>query len=269
MRNLRNRNFFFKYFKSSTDSSFMLLKSLGFVSALTLTSQAALLVNVDTTYTENFNGLATSVGNTTAPATTWTDNSTLPNWYSSESQITTGNGSATGAGLYNLGTDGSGNRALGTVGGTVIFGVQMQNNSGGNITSLDVSYVGQTWRVGAAVNRLTFEYFIGDAGTVDSEIAGWVPVSALNYNSGTAFSESTLSANIENLNIANGQNFWFRWSDSASPGQDATLGIDNMSLTAVPETSFYSLAAVGFLGLVIVGREYRARVARRNAASVS
>ncbi|HTD67997.1 MAG TPA: hypothetical protein VK846_15840 [Candidatus Limnocylindria bacterium] len=243
----------------------MFLKSLALSLALALTSQAALTIeNYDQLYTQDFDSLGTGSSSWTYPAGIIA----LPNWFSSEEEITAGNGSDTGAGLYNLGSGGFPHtgRSLGSVGGTVTFGIQFNNGTAGEITSMTVSYYGQTWRAGSAVNRLAFEYFVGDAGVVDSEVAGWVPVTALNYSSGLTGTEQELTANIEGLHIAAGQDFWFRWADSASPGADATLGIDDLTLTAVPETSFYSLAAVGFLGLVIAGRECRARFARRTRA---
>lgn len=204
-------------------------------------------------YTENFNGLGAANG-------TWTDNSTLTHWYSSETSIASGDGSATGTGLYNLADVGTpGNRSLGSVGGTITYGIQFVNNSGLDITKLEISYAGRTWRAGANANLLRFEYFVGDPTFVDSEESGWTTVNALQYNSGAS---ATLNTTIENLSIADGQNFWFRWSDANSPGTDATLGIDDLSVTAVPEPSFYALAAVSFLGLIVLVREWSGRRCR-------
>lgn len=179
---------------------------------MAVSSHGALIISgLGSTYSENFDGLGTTSG-------PWVNNLTLPNWYSSESTITAGDGSATSQGLYNFATAGSpGDRSLGSVGGPVTYGLQFLNSSGQEITSMTVSYVGTTWRAGASVNRLTFEYFVGNPAFVDSEEAGWVAVSSLNFSSTSA--QSTPSAEITELNIADGQNFWFRWIDAASPGE--------------------------------------------------
>ncbi len=223
---------------------------------LAASTQGALMINnFGQAYTENFNGLGISGG-------TWTDNSTLPNWYSSEPAITAGDGTATTPGLYNFAEAGDPvNRSLGSVGGTITFGIQFLNNTGDDIGQISVDYIGKTWRSAASVNRLTFEYFIGTPSSIDSEDAGWTAVSALNYTSTTTGSSLAVNATIQDLSIADGQSLWFRWVDANSPGTDASLGIDDMSITVapVPEPSFYSLAAACFLGLLAISNEWRVR----------
>ena len=63
--------------------------------------------------TQNFNGLGTSSG-------TWTDNSTISNWYAqrtgSGTTITISTGSTTGGDLYNFGSISATDRALGSIG---------------------------------------------------------------------------------------------------------------------------------------------------------
>ena len=247
--------------RGSIHCAMQLLKPFCLVVAMALSSHGALIISsFETIYSENFDGLGTAGG-------AWANNSTLPNWYSSETTVTANDGSATSQGLYNFATAGNpGDRSLGSIGGTVTYGLQLLNSSGLEITSMTVSYIGTTWRDGDEVNRLTFEYFVGNPAFVDSEEAGWVAVSALNFSSSAA--QSALTADITGLSIANGQNFWFRWSDAASPGQDASLGINDLALT-VPEPRFYTLASVCFLGLIAVGREWRARRRARALAFFS
>ena len=61
-------------------------------------------------------------------------------------------------------------RALGSVAssgtGTVFHAARLTNNTGGTITSLDISYVGEQWRNGgnAAAYTLTFQYQVADRG---------------------------------------------------------------------------------------------------------
>src|SRR6266404_2261361 len=125
--------------------------------------------------TENFNTLAS-----TGTGLTWTDNSTIPGWYSSRATYNSGTGSSNTGALYSFGVAGTGlltDRALGSVGssgtGTVYWGVKLTNNTGATITSLDVSYIGEQWRNGGATSpavsvaqTVDFQYQIANAGVI-------------------------------------------------------------------------------------------------------
>src|SRR6266508_2439848 len=98
-----------------------------------------------TPLTENFYALAS-----TGTGIVWTDNSTIPGWYSSRTTYNSGTGSSNTGALYSFGVAGINpvtERALGSVGssgtGTVYWGVKLTNNTGATITSLDVSYIGE------------------------------------------------------------------------------------------------------------------------------
>ena len=102
------------------------------------------------TYQQNFNNLYTS-GTTNY---TWTNGNTLPGWYAARSvsgpftQYTASAGSVTSQGLYILGSSGSSERALGTLNGSedLAFGALFQNNSGGQINGVTVSFTAEQWR---------------------------------------------------------------------------------------------------------------------------
>src|ERR1035437_825499 len=69
------------------------------------------LTGIGTAYTQNFDGLPSVVG-----TTTWTDNTTLAGWYSTQTSLITGTGSGTAGGLYSFGvavTNSVTDRALG------------------------------------------------------------------------------------------------------------------------------------------------------------
>src|SRR6185503_14226128 len=104
---------------------------------------------------------------------TWTDNSTIPGWYSSRTTYNFGTGSSNTGALYSFGL--TGDRALGSVGssatGTVYWAAKFTNNTGGTISSLDVSYNGEQWRNGGATSpgvsvaqTMDFQYQIANAG---------------------------------------------------------------------------------------------------------
>src|SRR4051794_32484396 len=99
---------------------------------------------------ENFDSLAA-----TGTGLAWTDNSTIPGWYSTRTTYNSGTGSSNTGALYSFGVTGTNpatDRALGSVAstgtGTVYQAVRLTNNTGGTITSLDISYAGEQWRNG-------------------------------------------------------------------------------------------------------------------------
>src|SRR5436853_4417091 len=92
--------------------------------------------------TENFDTLAQ-----TGTSNTWTDNTTIPGWYSTRTVYIGGTGSITNGGLYSFGVAGTNpvtDRALGSIGssstGTIYHAVRLTNNTGVAITSLAISY---------------------------------------------------------------------------------------------------------------------------------
>src|SRR5215210_3665398 len=92
-----------------------------------------------TPLTESFDSLSATANGT------WTDNTTIPGWYSSRVAYNVGNGSSTTGALYSFGTGTATDRALGSVGsgttGTIYWGVKLTNNTGATITSVNISYV--------------------------------------------------------------------------------------------------------------------------------
>src|SRR5215471_3988917 len=82
--------------------------------------------------TENFDTLAQTGTNIT-----WTDNSTIPGWYSTRPTYNSGTGSSTTGALYSFGVAGTNpvtDRALGSVAsggtGTIFQAVRLTNNTG-------------------------------------------------------------------------------------------------------------------------------------------
>lgn len=106
------------------------------------------LIAINTPYVQNFDGLGT------AASTPRVDNSLLAGWYAKRSAGTTNlvasDGSSNAGNLYNFGTTGAADRALGALGsgstGTIYYGVRLKNNTGSTITALDISYTGEQWR---------------------------------------------------------------------------------------------------------------------------
>ncbi len=208
--------------------------------------------------TQNFDTLSTGTS------------ATLPaGWALSESggganTTYTGNngGSATGN-TYSYGTNGSSERALGTLRGTgsvvSTIGAQFTNNTGAAITSLTIGYTGELWRYGAGSgvpDRLDFQYSTNATSLTNGT---WTDVNGLDFNSpgtGAAGSRNgNLSANraavsgaITGLNIPAGATYRVRWTDFDRTGNDDGLAVDDFSLTPAGPTFATTLSIWNWAG---------------------
>jgi hypothetical protein len=160
------------------------------VAAMPAVAQVSLTALNVATPTQTFDTLAN-----TGTANAWTDNSTIPGWYAKDSvaplTYRAGDGSTSNGALYSFGTGTNTDRALGSVGSgttnTVFWGVLLQNDTGGTITSLDVAYAGEQWRDGggatpSVAQTVTFSYVTGNPASTDFTVAG-TGVSTLDFAS--------------------------------------------------------------------------------------
>ena len=138
------------------------------------------------------------------------------------------------------------------------IGVQFVNNLGYTITAIEVSYIGEQWRLGTrtgtTADRLQFAYKIGGGTLTDGT---WTYVDGLDFlspqTSGLAgaldgndpANQTDISYYLSYLNIGEGETFWLRWSDFANPDGDDGLAIDNFSITVIPEPPPGALMAIG------------------------
>ena len=136
------------------------------------------------------------------------------------------------------------------------MGAGFTNSTGGAITSLDVAYTGEQWRVGATAraDRLDFQYST-DATAVSN--GTWTDVNALDFSSpntaavgatdgNAAANRAALTSTIDGLALAPGATVWIRWSDFNVSGSDDGLAVDDFSLT--PHGSVAADAAPAVVG---------------------
>lgn len=193
-------------------------------------------------YSQNFNTLANT--GTNLP---WTNNSTIPGWFSTESTYNPDDGSIGVPhkdSLLSLGSAGSTDRALGDAitgrGSPISYGIEFVNNSGHTITQITISYYGEQWYSGGTTpNTLTFSYLINGTSITSGT---WKTVSQLNFNSPNNSGSFT---NIDGNNSLNrtsisyalpitlnqGDNVWLKWTDTDEPGTDDILSIDDFNFT--------------------------------------
>lgn len=203
------------------------------------------LTTVGAAYLQDFDTLA-SIGTSSTVPLGWEFSESGTN---ANTSYTAGNGSSNTGDTYSFGATSSSERAFGGLLSNALaprIGAQFTNNTGGPITSLDVAYTGEQWRLGQnttgrATDRLDFQLST-DATSLTS--GTWTDVNALDFASpvvaGTvgaldgnaAANRTALSFSITALSIASGASFWIRWLDSdLAPGADDGLGVDDVSLT--------------------------------------
>jgi predicted extracellular nuclease len=204
------------------------------------------LTTLGAAVTENFDTLANTAGSTT--------NATLPaGWYITETgggardneQYAVDTGGSTTGDIYSYGAAASTDRALGALrSGTLIplFGAKFTNNTGSTITSLDISYAGEEWRLGTAARTDRIDFQISTNAT-DLSTGTYTDVDALDFTTpntvtagakdgNAAGNRTVVTSSISGLSIANGATFFIRWTDLDASGADDGLSVDNFNITA-------------------------------------
>ena len=239
------------------------------------TSLGSVSITDSTAYTQNFDTLATVGTNVT-----WANDSTLPGWSlfrqpAPGTAITTfsaGNGGTWFPSFFSFGSTGSGERALGAMGGSIAYfgnpasgavagwiGVSLINHSGSTFNSLSIRYDGEQWRNGAGSSPQTMvmEWGIGSS---FSTVSSWTaPGSSFNFtspvsgvlgqpvNGNTTGLLAGIGGTIGSLSWNDGDTLWIRWIEDNYSSSSDGLAIDNFQFTAsvVPEPSTLGLGFVG------------------------
>lgn len=239
---------------------------------------AAVLTNVGGSISEDFNSydFGAQTTNTTA---TWVNNSTVPNWYA-DSRATTiayrfGGGVSSTTEVLGYKFDANGNTtspagALGTRSSSTDpwgIGWAIENGTGTTLTEFSLTYDAfvASYEGDAGPDGYTVTYQIG--GTYQDDGFANVYASAqyvapINQadDAGNPVTASTVTGStVTGINWAPGEILWIHWQDTSAVSGESTygLGIDNITLTAVPEPTTFALLA----GMVaLAGVLYRRRV---------
>ena len=194
-------------------------------------------------------------------ATTGSTNTSLPaGWFLHESGSSSANNDAYAAGtgssnagdVYSFGATSSTERAFGgLLSGTLTptVGAAFTNNTGAEITQLDIAYTGEQWRLGALFSsgttprgpdRLDFQYSL-DATSLAT--GTWIDVDSLDFtgpvvgpttgqlDGNAAANRTAVSGSISTAGIAPAATFWVRWNDFNVANADDGLAVDDFSLT--------------------------------------
>lgn len=192
-------------------------------------------------YTEDFNTLPS-----TGASATWTNNTTLINWYSDKTTIYISNGTTpTTISLNSYGTTGSTERAIGAQGalGTTYMAIRLRNDDATqNIISFDVVYIGEQWREGSSAGTMNVEYQVGATG-FNTPSTGWTAISAIDFSSIVNTTNQALNGNLltyqsekeitVTVTVTPGQECWIRWKfTQGSGGNKCGLGVDDVQIIA-------------------------------------
>ena len=209
---------------------FFCIAAMSLYSSLT-PAFAVSIAQFNTAYSEDFNSLASTTTSSTTPVG-WTF---FESGSGGNTTYAAGTGSGTGGNTYSFGASGSGERALGSLQtGTVVpsFGVSFQNDSLSVISTLEIAYRGEQWRLGALgrADRLDFQYSL-DATSLTS--GTWNDFSALDFiapittgsagalDGNAAANSASISGTLSGLNWSQGSTLWFRWVDVDASGSTA------------------------------------------------
>ena len=225
-------------------------QSIFFASLLASSVQAQFSLTTST-YTQNFDGLGTATSAALTGGHLGLHNVNLSGWYFLETGtgnntiFTVGNGSGNSGDTLSVGATGAADRSLGSLqSGSVVpsFGFWFQNNTGSSITGIDLSYKGETWRIGATGRSDALNFSTSTSATTLGAVGAgtWTDVSSLNYVNASAtatanaskLQSSTISGNLGALSLANGARMFLRWTDVNATGSDDVLAINDFSLTA-------------------------------------
>jgi hypothetical protein len=220
-------------------------------------------------YAQDFNGLPGTANNTLNLP--WTNNTTLPGWYSTKATYNVTDGTLGGSaaafdttsttvnnvGLFSFGAAGSTDRALGSRSTTtfsgnspIYFGVRLVNNTGHTITRFSFSFTGEQWFESSSTtaHTLTASYQLSatslTAGTWTS-FAGNFTAPTITAGVATAL-DGNLAANqrayaaaAESIAWAPGQELWIRIGDSNQSGDEHGLAIDNFVFWTGPGAGLF------------------------------
>ena len=183
----------------------------------------------------------------------------IANLASGDARMQADNGAGSTGSSYSYGTTASAERALGSLGATVVpaMGAVFVNTGATPLSTVTITYVGEQWRYGAGTNTLTFEYSLDGTNILTGTYTG---VSALDLTAPvTSGIVGALNGN-DPLNQVNksytftlsgnwlpGQKLVIRWKDFNDSGSDDGLAIDDFTFSAVgPQTPLVQDNSISF-----------------------
>jgi uncharacterized repeat protein (TIGR01451 family) len=201
------------------------------------------LAALATPVTENFDTLAQSGTTNVLAITGWSLTETGGGARDNE-QYAADTGASNTGDTYSYGAAAASDRALGGLqSGTLIpvFGACFVNDTGTTITSLDIAYRGEQWRLGTAgrADRIDFQFSTDalslvtgtwtDQDALDFATPNQVTIGAKDGNAVGNF--TAVSSSLTGLTLGSGDTIFIRWNDLNASGADDGLSVDDFSIT--------------------------------------
>jgi len=163
-------------------------------------------------------------------------------------------GGVTTGGIYSFDWSGAGEESLGIQPGGSdwtpgTIGLRIENNTGGVVTDIDVSYDVYILNNAPRANSFDFGH------SASSDFSGLLSVGSATVTSVEAadalgWVQNQVSFSISGLNIADGASYYFQFSgdDVSGSGSRDEFALDNLSVTAIPEPS--TILLIGLAGVL-------------------
>lgn len=220
----------------------LLISSLAFSQAMM--AQIS-ITGSNLTYSQDFNTLTTTTTPSNALPTGWQI------WESgagaaADQNYIGDNGGSNGGNTYSYGTTGNTERGLGSLASgnvTPRFGAKFINNTGTDITKVNITHRIEQWRLGNinAHNDSTQFFYSTNATGVNDSTATWVEVPTMMMNSvltsgttaGAIDGNTNFSTKVDSftVTIPTGGTLVIRWVDKNILGSDDGLTVDDLSMT--------------------------------------
>lgn len=199
------------------------------------------LTALDVAYNQDFNTLASSGTSSVLPAG-WEFAETGSN---ANTTYAAGTGSSNAGDTYSFGPAASADRAFGGLqSGSLVptVGAAFTNNTGETITSLEIAYTGEQWRLGTAgrPDRIDFQYSLDATSLTTGTWADVDPLDFLAPNSTgsvgaldgqAAVNRTNIASVVTGLGIPPGSTFRIRWTDFNATGADDGLAVEDFIVT--------------------------------------
>ena len=133
------------------------------------------------------------------------------------------------------------------------FTLIMRNDTGSTVGTWNVDYLIEQYSKGTSPTTFGFSYSLDGTTYTTTNVSGGANVVAntttpVDVNLASIISTSRNAVITES--VANGSDIYFRWKYTHISGTSTHMGIDNITITAVPEPDAVALSgAVGVLGI--------------------
>lgn len=133
------------------------------------------------------------------------------------------------------------------------FVLIMRNNTSSTVGTWNVDYFVEQYSKGASASTMSFSYSLNGTTYITTNLTGGANVVANNTtpvdtNLATVISSSRSA--VINESVAANSDIYFRWRYAHVSGTSVHMGLDNITVTAIPEPGSALLGGLGLLGLL-------------------